>query len=367
MRIFGFSRRQDAEAPVSGAEDATGAADQPRSVCEHAAQARAQLLGDICTFIGNNQLEVTPENLFLVHQALSGEHPALAAKVAAKQMARQEITGRWLLDTGRALGVARDRKDETERLMKRLEDVLDSFLATSKTATHAASDFGAAIVDHAREAGIASTAVIDASTLVELTRAMIERTREVEGHMARAETETRCLRDRLQRAQHEAQVDHLTGLPNRRAFDTLYEQECRAALADAEYMCVALCDVDNFKAINDAHGHGVGDRVIRAVARHLNSLSDDHCHVARHGGEEFVLLFRGLALDDAAQRLDEARAAFAGRRLINRETDEPLGPVTYSGGITSVLAHAAPSDALKAADVALYAAKSAGRNCIRIG
>ncbi len=367
MRIFGFARKHDADSPEFGADARAAMPAEPPGVCEHAAAARAQLLSQICAFIFDNQLEVTPENLFLAHQALSGEHAALAAKIAARKLARQEITGRWLLETARALGVARDRKTEIEQLMNRLEGVLEGFLATSQTATHAASNFGAAMVDHAREVELASTAVIDAPTLVELARAMIERTREVEGEMARAETETMCLRDRLQRAQHEAQVDHLTGLPNRRAFDSLYDRECREALAASEQLCVALCDVDNFKAINDAHGHGVGDRVIRAIARHLKSLSGDRCHVARHGGEEFVLLFRGIGLEDAADRLDDARTAFAGRRLINRETDEALGQVTYSGGITSVFAHAGPADALKAADVALYAAKSAGRNCIKIG
>jgi diguanylate cyclase len=329
VKVFGFGRREDADAP----QDQAAVQVEPQGVCEHVAAYRTRLLEDISAFIVDNQLEVTPENLFLTQQALSGEHSALAAQIAARRIAHQEITGRWLLETGRALGVARDRKSETERLMKRLE----------------------------------GAAVIDAPTLVEVARAMIERTREVEGNMARAETETMCLRDRLQRAQHEAQIDHLTGLPNRRAFDALYERECCEARAASEELCVALCDVDNFKAINDAHGHGVGDRVIRAVALHLKSLSGDRCHVARHGGEEFVLLFRGIGLAAAADKLDEARAAFTGRRLINCDNDEALGRVTYSGGITSVFAHAGASDALRAADVALYAAKSAGRNRIEIG
>jgi diguanylate cyclase len=344
VRIIGFGRREDADAP----QDQPAAQVEPLGICDHVAASRARLLGDICAFIEDNQLEVTPENLFLAQQALSGEHSGLAAQIAARRIAHQEITGRWLLETGRELGVARDRKSEIAGLMERLEGVLEAFLPAGQTAAQRAPDF-------------------DAPTLVEAARAMIERTREVEGEMERAEIETMCLRDRLQRAQHEAQIDHLTGLPNRRAFDALYERECCEARAASEDLCVALCDVDNFKAINDAHGHGVGDRVIRAVAQHLKSLSGDRCHVARHGGEEFVLLFRGIGLAAATDRLDEARAAFASRRPFDRDTDEALSRVTYSGGITSVFAHAGASDALRAADVALYAAKSAGRNRIEIG
>jgi diguanylate cyclase len=336
---------------------------------DHASEARAQLLADISAFLIDHKLDVTPEHLFLAHQAFSGAHAGFAQQVTARLIAREEITAKWLAETAQTLGIAPDRKAELDRMMRRLEEVLESFLTTSHSASDAASHFGAAMASHAREAErfAKSSTVIDGATLVELTRAMIDRTREVEADMVRAEEETKCLRDRLKRAQRDARVDHLTGLPNRRAFDALYERECREARAASEDLCVALCDLDNFKMINDTYGHGVGDRVIRAVAKHFKSLSNNRCHVARHGGEEFVLLFRGLDVEAAAEKLDSARAAFAARRLVNRESEEPLGQVTYSGGVTDVFAHNDGSDALKAADVALYAAKSAGRNCVRIG
>lgn len=129
-------------------------------------------------------------------------------------------------------------------------------------------------------------------------------------------------------------------------------------------MCVAICDIDHFKRVNDTHGHEAGDRVIRAVAQTLAKISNDTCHVARHGGEEFVILFRGKALDEAWQTLDQAREAMSERRLVNRATDVPFGRITFSGGIADVFAHATPREALKAADDALYAAKASGRNCI---
>jgi diguanylate cyclase len=363
VRIFGFGKRHDEFAtpgePVP--------ADERHEVGDHAAEARAQLLDDIAGFLTDNTLEVTPDHLYFAHQAFSGENPKLAETITARQIARESITARWLADTAQEVGIVRDRKAELDRAMKRLEDVLEAFLATSKQATHAASDFGTAIAGHARDMEGLGSAVIDAGTLVELTRAMIDRTRQVEGEMVRAEQETRSLRDRLKRAQREAQIDHLTGLPNRRAFDALFEREVREARAEQEELCVALCDIDHFKAVNDLHGHGVGDRVICAIAKHFKGLSNNRCHVARHGGEEFVLLFRGLDCSAAAEKLDAARAAFAGRRLINRENDEALGRVTYSAGVTDVFAHASQSAALKAADLALYAAKAAGRNCVRVG
>ncbi|MFM9587613.1 diguanylate cyclase domain-containing protein, partial [Streptomyces caniscabiei] len=81
------------------------------------------------------------------------------------------------------------------------------------------------------------------------------------------------------------------------------------------------------------------------------------CHVARHGGEEFAVVFRSVPLAQAWARLDAARGELAERRLINRVTEMPLGPVTFSGGLADAMAHATRAGALKAADEALLAAK----------
>ena len=380
MGIFGFGRRQDAEGEiveVQPPEDVT-------RVSEHAAVAHEQLLDDIRGFLLNHGLAVTPDHLFLAHQAFSGANLEFAEQIAVRQIARGEITAEWLAETARSLGIVRDRRAEVDKLMSRLEEVLENFLATSHRASSAASDFGASVLSHMRDAellgdtdrlgdgdddvdGATEGEASAANALVELTRAILGRTREIEADMIRAEEEARSLRDRLKRAQRDARIDHLTGLPNRRAFDALYANEWNDARATGEPLCVALCDVDHFKRINDTYGHGVGDRVIQAVAKHFKSITNNKCHVARHGGEEFVLLFRGLGLEQAAEKLDAARATFARKRLINRETEQPIGQVSFSGGITSVAQHDTPSLALKAADIALYAAKAAGRNCIKTG
>ncbi len=158
----------------------------------------------------------------------------------------------------------------------------------------------------------------------------------------------------------------MTGLPNRRAFETVLEREYRDARASFDPLTVAFCDIDHFKRINDTHGHDAGDRVIRLIAEMLATISDDNCHVARHGGEEFVMLFRGVSLSEAHKKLDGLREQMAERRLRNRETDEPLGQITFSAGIADVFDFPDPRAALKAADEALYAAKQGGRNQVII-
>ncbi|OZA19520.1 MAG: hypothetical protein B7X90_08565 [Novosphingobium sp. 17-62-19] len=87
---------------------------------------------------------------------------------------------------------------------------------------------------------------------------------------------------------------------------------------------------------------------------------------ARQGGEEFVMLFRGKTLQEAFDKLDAVRENFGVRHFINRSTEEPMGQITFSGGIADVFAYASPRDALKAADEALYRAKEEGRNRIML-
>ena len=108
------------------------------------------------------------------------------------------------------------------------------------------------------------------SEMLAIARSMLEHTREIEHQMVRSEKETRVLHRSLEDARRSAEIDHLTGLPNRRAFETRIEKEVVAARAAGEPLCVAFCDIDRFKKINDTHGHEAGDRVLKVVAHALN-------------------------------------------------------------------------------------------------
>ncbi len=122
------------------------------------------------------------------------------------------------------------------------------------------------------------------------------------------------------------------------------------AKESGESLSLAFCDIDHFKKINDAHGHDAGDRVLKFVGTLLAKISDEKCHVARHGGEEFVMLFRGFTVAEAAKIVDDARADLSERNLVDRKTGERMDHVTFSGGIADVFSYDEPRDALKAAD-----------------
>lgn len=145
-----------------------------------------------------------------------------------------------------------------------------------------------------------------------------------------------------------AHTDPLTGLPNRRAIEESFNDEPPVA--------IALVDLDHFKAINDHHGHDVGDRVIFAAGVALGSGT---AMAARVGGEEFALLFRGApaAVAIEAERLRQRIGAYVAQMVPLLER-----PVTASMGLVHIGRDTSFGAAMKSADINLYAAKESGRN-----
>ena len=330
-----------------------------------ARQGRRGLASAIMSILLVNDLDITPANLTLAYAAFTGGDPALARQIAARAESAEGITQPWLDELAHADTMRPDQAD-LDRLVARLEKGLEEFNSHMRNARTAASDYGTELERHVVDLEDVEKTGQLVTSLAGLARAMLTRTRKAEHEMRRSEEEAKALRESLARARRDADIDHLTGLPNRRAFEALLKRYYEEAQATGEPLSIAFCDIDEFKRINDRHGHEAGDRVIKAIADTLAHISDDHCHVARHGGEEFVMLFRGLTPAEAAQRLDEAREELAGRRLINRKTDEPFGQITFSGGVADAVGYDEARNALKAADEALYRAKQNGRNRIEL-
>jgi diguanylate cyclase len=355
-----------------GLRGARGAAREAAATCQVPAgkaalfrQARRQLLDTISEFLLDHDLAITANNLLAAHGAFAGSNPRLARKIAARSQAGEGITQEWL-DEVTANAAAEQHDEALDELMGKLAENLDAFSKSTRAARSATSEYNSQLEQHVSDLEQVNDTDKLVSELASLARAMVERTRKVEHDMRAREEEARALRRSLANARRDAEVDHLTGLPNRRAFEAVLEKHYREAQAAVEPLSVAFCDIDHFKTVNDTHGHDTGDRVIQAIGETLAHLSNDNCHVARQGGEEFVMLFRGLSPSEAKARLDQAREEMAARNLVNRKTDQPIGRITFSGGVASVFGYPDPRAALSAADEALYKAKEGGRNQILI-
>ncbi|MBC2667348.1 GGDEF domain-containing protein [Novosphingobium flavum] len=340
--------------------------DDPATGDGDALVAACRLAGrEIGEFLALHRLPATHQTLAAAFDSTSGQDPRLAAAIEERRRSGHPVTPDWLA----SLHAAARPEDEARamtRLMDKLESNIVEFSRTTVDARTATSEYGQALQIHVDDLHGLATAGAAMTEMVALARTMIERTCVIERQLARSELETRQLHRSLEESRRDAELDHLTGLPNRRAFETRFDREIVTATASGEPLCVAFCDIDRFKRINDTHGHEAGDRVLRAVAHALAALSDDTCHVARHGGEEFVVVLRGRNLAQAYELLDETRSDLAERRMVNRATEVPFGKVSFSAGIADVFAYDDPRAALKAADEALYHAKHEGRNRIAI-
>jgi diguanylate cyclase len=334
-----------------------------RRTARLARQAQRQLLQTVGDFLLDNDLPVTPQNLAAACGAFSGTSPRLRRAIASRIAAGERITQSWLSqsDDGLASGHA---GDAPRRLSDELDRSIKRFARNASDARNAAGAYGAHLERHVLELESAAASDEPAHALATLARQMAERAHAAEAELRASEREASRLRRRLNRARRDAERDHLTGLPNRRAFEFELHRQFGEVREEGGRLCLAFCDVDHFKVVNDRHGHDAGDRILKLIASALASISDNNCHVARHGGEEFVLLFRGKTLAQAIDRLDGARKDLARRRLVDRETDQAIGQITFSAGVADAMAYAGPEDALRAADEALLRAKNKGRNMV---
>jgi two-component system cell cycle response regulator len=159
-----------------------------------------------------------------------------------------------------------------------------------------------------------------------------------------------------------ALIDPLTGMYNQRYL----MRHLRGLLEGANReLAVLMVDVDHFKAVNDDYGHAAGDKALRAIADALRANTRAFDSLARYGGEEFVVVMPGTSIDDAAQAAERLRAAVAATPFAY-EAGRSVRLTVSIGAAASPLHATTPEALLRAADVALYAAKRAGRNRVEV-
>lgn len=161
------------------------------------------------------------------------------------------------------------------------------------------------------------------------------------------------------RLEEMATTDPLTGAANRQVFDLMFDQMLKSVKRRGGTMAVMMCDIDQFKQVNDDYGHEAGDRVLRAVADTARECVRDTDVICRWGGEEFLFLLPDCNAEKARQLAEKMRMAVENRPIAYGRDEIP---VTVSLGVAELRPGERQSDLVKRADVALYAAKAAGRN-----
>lgn len=191
-----------------------------------------------------------------------------------------------------------------------------------------------------------------------------ERHQALNAQLEATEQETLRLREALLEEQTRAELDALTGIANRAAFDRRIQEEATRSARYGSPMSLLVVDIDGFKPVNDRHGHATGDVVLTQVAELLQGQVRQADFVARYGGEEFALILPETARSAANRVAEKLRSAVAAAQYGHGEAQVP---VTVSVGVAELGQGEAWQSLFTRADRALYQAKGDGRNRVVSG
>jgi len=201
------------------------------------------------------------------------------------------------------------------------------------------------------------------SDILSQTQILTESSHDLKQELTKSTQDIASLKSELEQVKKSAMVDALTGLLNRGAFNQELEKLC---LQDDKKVSLVLFDLDNFKSLNDNHGHLLGDKVLKFFAGILKKYGNNIHPVARYGGEEMAMLTIDSSPQDVIQIADAIRISLANSKLKKKGSDQAIGQVTVSIGISTLVVGDTPNKIIDRADQALYLSKANGRNQINV-
>lgn len=320
----------------------------------------ASIAGRAMRCMAEQRIAPTPTSFAVWFQYFAGSHDDLRNAIDLLIDHNRPFdfrTNQDLFKTYVAPQVSTIAVDTSERLHT-VMGAAKEFLATAIADNHSQLQAISQAADRGN-AGVDPKALV-AQLMNELARAATRATR-LEAGFAEKTRELDVIRDSLSRSEARARTDTLTGLANRRALDE-FLRKAHTTAQRGEPLSVLMLDIDHFKTFNDNFGHGVGDQVLRLMAKVLREKVREQDLSARYGGEELVAVLPDANLAACAEIAERIRRAIADCKITRRSTGEVLPNISVSIGVAQYRAGEAISDLIERCDRALYLAKGGGRN-----
>ncbi|MHB0770715.1 GGDEF domain-containing protein [Bradyrhizobium sp. 5.13L] len=320
----------------------------------------ASIAGRAMRSMAEQRIAPTPANFAVWFQYFAGSHDDLRNAIDLLIDHNRPFDARTnqdLFETYVAPQVSAAVVDTSERLQA-LMGAAKEFLATAIADNHSQMQVISEVADQGR-AGVDPKLLV-AQLMNELARAATRAT-QLEAGFAEKTRELDVIRDSLSRSEQRARTDMLTGLANRRALDE-FLRKAQAIAEWGEPLSVLLLDIDHFKTFNDNFGHGVGDQVLRLMAKVLREKVREQDLPARYGGEELIAVLPDADLAVCAEIAERIRRAVAACTITRRSTGEILPGISVSVGVAQYRTGEAINDLIERCDRALYLAKGGGRN-----
>jgi diguanylate cyclase len=256
--------------------------------------------------------------------------------------------------------IRNDLSPENQAVLKMLAELLSvaEHIATNVNSHNTEIEANVQQVDHLNVTG--EMAVIKQS-LMQHMASLLTSNRHLQEDLI-------CTRYRLEEqaqeidhVRREARSDALTEVPNRRAFDEKLHLLMNDWRQENKPFAIILADLDQFKRVNDAHGHQAGDRVLKAAGSGLKQLAREGDFVSRYGGDEFAILMPNIACDAASKLADAIRIGIGEHSFCVAVRNGEVS-ISFSMGVAAPRDGDTDESVLQRADQALYRAKHTGRN-----
>ena len=319
-------------------------------------------------FLEDRNIRQVPQNFTIWFEYLSDTNPEIKEAVnrllAEKGKFNEEVAKQIYNEFFSAEKETKQIR-ETNRLV---QQSMETLLREIRASSHGLTNYEETLEDFAGKADSASAMDLQEMVrgVIAETRQMSEQSQSLNENLQKASNEIEDLKKKLEAVENENLTDPLTGIANRKKFDVMLSEQSQRCKETGDKMCLVLSDIDFFRKFNDEHGHLFGDQVLKLVAKTLHNGVDDKGTAARYGGEEFGIILPETSLHMAARLADNLRESVSAKKLVKRNSGANVGRITMSFGV----AEYDPSENIETfvsrADRALYQAKEAGRNQVKI-
>jgi diguanylate cyclase len=315
----------------------------------------------------SRSLPVDPRSYEVWYRFAAGDSGLLCAAVNGRLDRDGKLSVKDIEKIYNAHIAPTDGAVKADKIGARIADEIEQIMTMIALAEDSATNYAANLANVTKQLEAVkdregARAIVE--SLVHVTREMESTNLKLQSQLQAMWDEVGLLRRHLETIRKESLTDVLTTLGSRKFFDGALARTVARCHADNAPLSLLLADIDNFRTINEAFGHTVGDRVLKFVAATLKNTLPGKDTAARFGGEEFAVIMPRTPLRNAIEVAEQLRLAVMKGELIRRSTGEKQTRLTISIGVAALHKGASPQALIEAADVCLHAAKRSGRNCV---
>jgi len=316
----------------------------------------------------DRKIRTIPQNYTIWYEYLSEENPKIIEVVNRLMLERGKFSDEVAKEIFNEFFSFEKEGKELREANRLVQQSMQAVLREIQSSSNGLANYGEQLDNFADTADGLSLPDLQSTVrnVIAETKSMAEQSHQLNDSLKNASDEISALKLRLEQVESETLTDPLTGIANRKKFDT----ELRLATGNSKKsnskLCLIMSDIDHFKNFNDEHGHVFGDQVLKLVAQTLDGGVKNNAVAARYGGEEFGIILPGTSLEHAAKLADSLRTSVSEKKLVKRNTGADVGRITMSFGVAQFSDGESIDDLIARADTALYQAKNAGRDQVKI-